>query len=230
MLPREISVMLMILNHHSRAPQLCASLLLVIALMLPSTAQAAEAVSVLMKFGLSSFNVKAGTTFSKDAGMGLELRPQVNYEIPSLNFAAGLFYQGRMGSNGLGAFPLSRFGLAGYYYVFGLAISGDSYDNGVGVSQSRFAPFITAQVDYGTLAITSLSSTTGKVLAFNGLAIGYMLGGGIDIPLTSSMIIELEILLEGTLAGGASQSDGTEANGGLSIAGAAGFLGLSFHL
>jgi hypothetical protein len=216
--------MLRLLSKPGLLPQFCLAVLL----LGPSLARA-EGIAVQIKGGLSSFSVNAGGgAYKQDGGLGLEFRPQINIESPSLNAAVGFFYQGHLGSN-IGSFPLSRIGLALYYYPFGLALSSLSLDNDITISQNRIAPFFTGQATFVTISVTDTVTVAPKTLSFNGLAAGYMLGGGIEMPLGQSFSILAEVLLEGTLAGGTSDPTGQSTSSGLSFSAMSGLLGISIH-
>jgi hypothetical protein len=175
--------------------------------------------------GFSTLKLSAGTTFKdQDGGIGLEVRPQINIEWGSLNAALDMFYQGRLGSN-FGAFPLSRAGTGIYYYPAGLPLQTTVLDNGVTVNQNRFAPFVMGQLTLTTVAVTALNSVSSGPLSFNGLTVGFQVGGGGELPLSQGWSLVAEIIIEGTVAGGVTGNN----NSALSYSLVNGMLGVSIH-
>jgi hypothetical protein len=177
-----------------------------------------------VNFGFSTLHLKAGATFDKDGGMGLEIRPQIDFEFNALNSAVDLFYQGRLGSN-FGAFPLSRVGVGIYYYPTGLPLQTVILDNGVTLSQNHFAPFLVGNMTFTTVAVTDATQT--PALSFNGLTLGYQIGGGGEMPLSQTWSMVVTFYLEGTIAGGS--TGGATNNSGLNYSLVNGFLGVAIH-
>jgi hypothetical protein len=194
------------------------------AVLLSPAALADGGTSFEVNAGFSTLHIKAGSTFDQDGGVGLEVRPQINFEFNSLNSAIDLFYQGRLGSN-FGAFPLSRVGGGIYYYPMGLPLQTSILDNGVTLSQNHFAPFLTGNVTFATVAVTD--STSSPALSFNGLTIGYQLGGGGEMPLSQTWSVVLSLFFEGTISGGS--TGGATNNSGLSISAVDGMIGVAIH-
>lgn len=183
--------------------------------------------SVSIKAGISTLRVKAGSTFvtdgsteGKDLGLGSEYRLQVNFNWNSLNAAIAFYNQARIGSN-YGTLPSTRMGTALYYYPFGLPLHTTLLDNGVAMTQNRLAPFICGGPSLTTVAITYRSDTGSS--SFNGLALGWQGGGGVEFPMGQRWAVVLEAVGEGTLI-----SDST-GNAALSLSGFTGFLGVSIR-
>jgi hypothetical protein len=192
----------------------------------PQAALAVEGISVQFKGGISNFSLAAGQSYKQDGGSGLEMRSQINYEAIPINTSFGVFYQGHLGSN-IGSFPINRVGAAIYYYPFGHPMATMPLDDGVTISQTRIAPFLSAQVAFSTLAITD--NTGAHPLPFNGSATAYIVSGGLEMPLGQTTSILGEILYEGTLAGGTTDSSGALSSTGLSYTTVGGMLGISIH-
>jgi len=189
----------------------------------------ADGLSVQFKGGVSSFSLNAGQVYSQSGGIGIELRTQVNYEVTSINTSFGLFSQGHLGSN-IGAFPLSRVGFATYYYLFGQPISSEPREDGVVISTSHMSPFISGQLELVSIAITDTITSPSQKFSFNGSVLGFIVGMGIEMPLTQSTSILGEFLYEGTLVGGSAASSSADlGSGSLSFTSIGGMLGLSFH-
>jgi hypothetical protein len=183
--------------------------------------------SVHLLSGFSTLSVNAGGgTFDKDLGIGLEIRQQTNIEWNSLNSMIDFYYQGRVGSN-YGSFPLSRAGGGLFYYPFGLPLHTIVMDNGATLSQNHFAPFVLGQLGLSILSITDNSDEAAGPKPFNGLTVGYQIGGGAELPLSQSISILVEFQMEGTLAGGSSSTSST--NSSLSYFAVNGLLGLSIR-
>ena len=195
---------------------------------LSHSARGDERFAIQLLVGGSSLNVTGGANYSGSGGLGLELRPQINLEIDDINSAFGLFYEGHLGSN-IGSYPVSRIGLAGNYYLLGLPLSVRYLENGVTFLKSHMAPFITGQLAFASVSIADTVTDPVKPTSFNGEALDYLLGGGIEIPMGTGTTLVMEVLLEGTLAGGQSTSSGTQSGNGLGISSFGGLLGLSFH-
>ena len=194
----------------------------VVLFLLESKIAHADGLAVSVKTGFSTLSMSAGSTFAKDGGLGMEVRPQVNFEYPNLSAAVSLFFQGRLGSL-YGAFPLTRVGAGIYYYPSGLALSNTILDNGVTMSHNRFAPFVMGQVAFASIAVTDTDPTA--PISFNGLGIGYQIGGGGELPIGSETSLIVEFIYEGVLQGGTTGSSGS----GLSYSTVSGMLGFSIH-
>lgn len=188
--------------------------------LLASSAARAATMAIQLAAGGSSFSLKAGSTFDRSGGFGLEFRPQVGFEFSSFNAALFFSYQGRIGSN-FGAFPLSRFGGGLQYYPFGLPLRRVVLDSGVTVHENRFVPFLLGQASLVSVAVTDFS----QAQPFNGLTIGYQIGAGVEFPIGATLSILSEALMEGTLAGGVS-ADGKS---GISLSSYAGLVGISIR-
>jgi len=134
-----------------------------------------EGISVQFKFGMSTFDLTAGQSYQASGGMGGELRIQINYDIIPINTSFGIFSQGHLGSN-VGSFPMSRVGLATYYFPFGHPLASMPLDNNVTISQSRISLFVMGAGAFSALAITDISGA--HPLSFNGSAIVFQMGGG----------------------------------------------------
>jgi opacity protein-like surface antigen len=200
--------------------------------------EAEAGISIHLASGFSSLHVQAGTVaadtgaapYDKEGGIGAELREQVNIEFPSLNSAFDIYYQGRFGSS-IGSFPLSRTGGGLSWYPWGLPLQFAVLDNGVSFSRNHFAPFLTGQVALSSVAITDIdpqsngNTEPNNARTFNGLTIGYQVGGGAELPLTQSWSLVVELLYEGTLSGGSSGGESSS----IKFNAVNGILGIALH-
>lgn len=204
---------------------LSAALFVLSAIGLKSDARADGGLSLHLASGMSNFRLKAGETFDKTGGFGLEMRLQFNIDWSSFNSALDFFYQGRLGSS-IGAFPANRVGTGLIYYPMGMALHTTVLDSGVMITQNRFAPFFMGQASLITLSVTDKTMTPP---AFNALAVGYQLGVGAEIPVGQTWAFVLEFLYEGTLAGGSSNNQTTTSASGVVFSGYGGLLGVAIH-
>lgn len=181
-------------------------LILLLALVFaPVRAEAGNGVAIQISGGPSLFRLKAGSTFDRDGGFGLELRPQINLEFTSLSSAFTVFYQGRLGSN-FGSYPISRVGSGIQYYPAGLPMRKTVLDSGVALTENRFVPFLSANLLLASIAVTDPSQQQ----PFNGLSIGYQVGGGGEFPITTSAALMMQVLYEGTASGSGAAATGIQ--------------------
>jgi hypothetical protein len=196
----------------------------------PLTSAASPGLSVGISSGVSNLEVYAGEDglFAAETGLGPEFRVQVNLEWDTLDSAFGFFYQGRYRSK-IGSFPSNRFGLAGNYYPMGLPISTRILGSGVRVTQNKFSPFISVQTFFNSIGITAPIDETDDILSFNGLAMGYQLGAGAEIPISTGLSFSIHGLYEGTLLGGDGSYGDTSLNSPLHVKGVIVLIGLTIH-
>src|SRR5262249_41733537 len=100
-------------------------------------------------------------------------------------------------------------------------------DNGVTVSQNRISPFISGAATLTALAITDTSGP--HPLSFNGSAVGFPITRRIEMAMTPTISILGGIVIEGTLAGGATDANGNASSSGLSFSSKGGLFGISIH-
>ena len=121
-------------------------MVLLLAFAIPERARAdGGGFSAGLKFGISGLQIAAGNSFAngesgKDAGLGIEMRPQLDLNMSALNTSFNFYYQTRVDSN-FGSFPVSRVGFGVQYYPFGLPLHTTMLDNGVVLKQNKFAPY-----------------------------------------------------------------------------------------
>jgi hypothetical protein len=157
--------------------------------------------SISVKAGPSTARIKSGAAFDESAGVGAEIRPQVNLALDKQDVSLAFFYQGRVGSR-LGAFPISRLGAGAYYYPRGKTSS-----------DRKLSPFVDLSLIAATLSVTVGDSTATEIygypalMSFTGQYIGFQTGGGVEYSVSDSYALSLEAVYENSLFSGGSAAN-----------------------
>lgn len=145
---------------------------------------------------LSSSRVSIGDSYAKDMGVGLEVRPQFNFDFVPALLTGDIFFQGRLNSFA-GGNSSNRMGAGWMLFPRGLFDRTQrSADSRSSTTIARIRPYVSGE------AMLNMLSIQDGTMAFSASTVDYQVGTGFQFDLLRSVALDIRARYEHTLIGG----------------------------